>query len=183
MERDGLKSKIALNRIVKKLKSNSGEAGFKSVFILFIGMVVVAMVFNIFVVIAVSFSARDTLDRAVLNSATASMESSEVYVYLRNGGNNNISTAPRNTILEIFEDNLKETLKNDLGLESSSANATGKYSNGAYSIDIKNCNFNSSDNVFTVEGEVTIPINFMGVPDITIAITSKAGYKSISQQQ
>ena len=165
--------RVRLNAIkhktIKKLRSNKGDIGVQTVFIVYFGLVLIAFMFQV-------SSARDTLDRATLSATSKAMVTPEVFKYLREHDSFGYSSA--DTLKNPCEDALKtaldEILVSDLNLTK---NGSVYEKDDKYSIEIDSQTFDTNTGVFTVEATVTIPMNiFNGSYDLDISITSNSRY-------
>ena len=104
--------RVRLNAIkhktIKKLRSNKGDIGVQTVFIVYFGLVLIAFMFQVFTSIAIVSSARDTLDRATLSATSKAMVTPEVFKYLREHDSFGYSSA--DTLKNPCEDALKTAL-------------------------------------------------------------------------
>ena len=172
--------RVRLNAIkhktIKKLRSNKGDIGVQTVFIVYFGLVLISFMFQVFTSIAIVSSARDTLDRATLSATSKAMVTPEVFKYLREHDSFGYSSA--DTLKNPCEDALKtaldEILVSDLNLTK---NGSVYEKDDKYSIEIDSQTFDTNTGVFTVEATVTIPMNiFNGSYDLDISITSNSRY-------
>jgi hypothetical protein len=172
-----------LAKLKDRLRSNRGEAGFKSIMILLIGLIVVLMFFQAFTWMTIMLSARDTLDRAVLSSASKAMESPMVYYYLREESETPSGHDLSDECLNIMDVELKEVLQSDLGLTTSDYNNFVR--EGYYTLEIKDENkkFYQESLTFEVKATVYITVKSIGNTEIPlhVDITSTARYADINE--